>query len=530
MKKTKDIKNSKNDEIKLDSKETKLDNKIESSLLKQNEKEIKTTNKTVEKDETSNQNIDFDETDKKTTILEQKENKTQDIRSTNSLLDTNEDAKLEKNLNSNNVTSKKDESDKNTQQKIETKTVDTKNETVKINDKVVSNVNEEKLNASIKTEQQSQTVNTNETKVNSEVKNEKVANELASLSSKTEQKVDIKKDQLDSNIQNDKTKENKSLLDKLIEDNKDIKAKEDKSQVETTKQNPNAITSAKGNEESKDLLTSMYLSSQKQNMNNQSLANKAEAVNQVKDAKSTKDVKEGASKLDIEVKNIEVEIEKAEVKSSENSHLNKKSFLDRLAFNNNVRYEDNRNIVTKSVEASKAILADDTAVSAAKEQTPEVNVNVNPALAQNIQSRIIGAKQQMSTMMSDVARQMYENYKPPVTAFRINLHPATLGAISIVMKSDKDNAINISMNISNNSTLDAFVDSQNGLKSALNKNFGEQTEFNLDFNSNEGGSNQSSSNGEGSSNQSFGSNTNTQTILEQRENNQVTEDKNTEYM
>ncbi len=30
-------------------------------------------------------------------------------------------------------------------------------------------------------------------------------------------------------------------------------------------------------------------------------------------------------------------------------------------------------------------------------------------------------------MMSDVARQMYENYKPPVTVFRINLNPGDFG-------------------------------------------------------------------------------------------------------
>ena len=59
-------------------------------------------------------------------------------------------------------------------------------------------------------------------------------------------------------------------------------------------------------------------------------------------------------------------------------------------------------------------------------------VNVSSPLSYNIQSKkIIGAKQQMVTVMSDIARQMYENYKPPVTAFRINLNPTELGSIAI---------------------------------------------------------------------------------------------------
>ena len=44
-------------------------------------------------------------------------------------------------------------------------------------------------------------------------------------------------------------------------------------------------------------------------------------------------------------------------------------------------------------------------------------LDIQPNLVNSIQSRIVGAKQQMASMMSDVARQMYENYKPPVTVF-----------------------------------------------------------------------------------------------------------------
>jgi flagellar hook-length control protein FliK len=132
-------------------------------------------------------------------------------------------------------------------------------------------------------------------------------------------------------------------------------------------------------------------------------------------------------------------------------------------------------------------------------------------------------------MMSDIAKQMYENYKPPVTVFRINLNPLHLGSIAIMMKNDKDNALSISMSVSNNSTLDAMVDNQNVLRNSLNKTFEDTTKFNLDFNSNEQNNNQSSNNNQ-SGNRKFEDNIATQSILESREDNLEVEDRNTDYM
>jgi len=131
--------------------------------------------------------------------------------------------------------------------------------------------------------------------------------------------------------------------------------------------------------------------------------------------------------------------------------------------------------------------------------------------------------------MSDIAKQMYENYKPPVTVFRINLNPLHLGSIAIMMKNDKDNSLSISMSVSNNSTLDAMVDNQNVLRNSLNKTFEDTTKFNLDFNSNEQNNNQSSNNNQ-SGNRKFEDNIATQSILESREDNLEVEDRNTDYM
>ena len=85
-------------------------------------------------------------------------------------------------------------------------------------------------------------------------------------------------------------------------------------------------------------------------------------------------------------------------------------------------------------------------------------------MSYNIQSKIIGCKTANGNYDVDIARQMYENYKPPVTVFKINLNPLELGSIAILMKNDKNNSLSISMNVSNNSTLDALIDNQNVLK------------------------------------------------------------------
>ncbi|MDY3201020.1 MAG: flagellar hook-length control protein FliK, partial [Arcobacter sp.] len=137
--------------------------------------------------------------------------------------------------------------------------------------------------------------------------------------------------------------------------------------------------------------------------------------------------------------------------------------------------------------------------------------------------------QQMATMMSDIARQMYENYKPPVTVFRINLNPLELGSIAIMMKNDKNNALTISMNVSNNTTLDALVDNQNVLRNSLNKTFDENTKFNLDFSSSNQNNNQSSNNQNNQNSQyqerRFEKQMDTQSVLQLTEENKDREEK-----
>ena len=281
---------------------------------------------------------------------------------------------------------------------------------------------------------------------------------------------------------------------------------------------------------SKDLISSIYLGSQKNKINSQSLFNKNEAVSLLKDGSSMQAVKTSAEILDLGLEDMNIEqnidIGKVEVKKSDIESLTRKNLIDNLFLEKNVKSEEVKNLITQSVEASSALL--ENSLNLADDAT----VNVNAPLSYNIQSRIIGAKQQMSAMMSDIAKQMYENYKPPMTAFRINLNPLELGSIAILMKNDRNSGLTISMNVSNNVTLDTMMENQNMLRNSLNKTFDEGTKFNLDFSSsNQNSDNQSSNAHEGQgNNRRFEQQMDTQSVLQLKEENRDIEEKSIDYM
>ena len=281
----------------------------------------------------------------------------------------------------------------------------------------------------------------------------------------------------------------------------------------------------------KDLISNIYLGSQKNKITNQNLFNKNEAISLLKEGNSIQAVKTSAEMLDLGLESVNVEqdigFDNLDIKKSNIDLLNRKNLIDNLLVKNDIRGEEVKDLITKSIEASNALI--DNTLTVADDTT----VNVNSPLSYNIQSRIIGAKQQMSAMMSDIAKQMYENYKPPVTAFKINLNPLDLGSIAILMKNDKHNGLTISMNVSNNVTLDTLIENQNVLKNSLNKTFDENTKFNLDFSSSNqnsnSNSNQSSNSGQGS-NRQFEQQMDTRSILELQEENKDREEKVIDYM
>jgi len=227
------------------------------------------------------------------------------------------------------------------------------------------------------------------------------------------------------------------------------------------------------------------------------LSTKSEAVKIVKEGKSAEDIKKGAEKLELNPKSLSVSKEEITNTVESKQELNKQTeqkvqrdSIDRMILDQNSK----RNSIQSESSTKVA--------SSSSPQETTINLNVSPGAALTIQNRIIGAQQQMSSMMSDIARNMYENYKPPITAFRINLFPAQLGQIAILMKSDRDSGISISMNMSNSATLDAVVENQGSLREAINRNFNNQTDVNFEFGmQGESQNNSSSGNNEGNQEQ-----------------------------
>ena len=321
---------------------------------------------------------------------------------------------------------------------------------------------------------------------------------------------------------NTKVEQKLSLMDQLIQSNskKDITAKIE----EAVSLNPQSIEQT--NKNSKELASNIFLADQKNSLNNQLLFNKNEAINILKNASGIEDIEKSANILDLNANNLEVEQNISsenltDLSVDEKEILDRKNILNSILNEKDVRSVDVRNLITNSIEASKALFEDTINI------VDDKVLDIQPNLVNSIQSRIVGAKQQMASMMSDVARQMYENYKPPVTVFRMNLNPGDLGTISVLMKQDKSSGLTINMSVSNIATLELLMENQNMLRNSLAKTFNDNANFNLDFSKGEGGQSQ----GDSSSNQNQRDkrDSNTQEILRLKKENKDYEEKN-DYM
>ena len=321
---------------------------------------------------------------------------------------------------------------------------------------------------------------------------------------------------------NTKVDQKLSLMDQLIQTNskKDITTKIE----ESATSNPQSVEQI--NKNSKDVASNIFLAEQKNSLNNQLLFNKNEAVNILKNASSIEDIEKSANILDLDANNLEVEQNISseslnDLSVDEKEILDRKNILNSILNEKNIRSVDVRNLITNSIEASKALLEDTINI------LDDKILDIQPNLVNSIQSRIVGAKQQMASMMSDVARQIYENYKPPVTVFRMNLNPGDLGTISVLMKQDKSSGLTINMSVSNIATLELLMENQNMLRNSLAKTFNDSANFNLDFSKGEGGQSQ----GDSSSNQNQRDkrDSNTQEILKLKKENKDYEEKN-DYM
>ena len=355
------------------------------------------------------------------------------------------------------------------------------------------------------------------------VKSDAIKNETVKTESKlNSQNILIVENEVVKTENNTKVEQKLSLMDQLIQSNskKDITAKIE----EAVSLNPQSIEQT--NKNSKELASNIFLADQKNSLNNQLLFNKNEAVNILKNASGIEDIEKSANILDLNANNLEVEQNISsenltDLSVDEKEILDRKNILNSILNEKNIRSVDVRNLITNSIEASKALLEDTINI------LDDKILDIQPNLVNSIQSRIVGAKQQMASMMSDVARQMYENYKPPVTVFRMNLNPGDLGTISVLMKQDKSSGLTINMSVSNIATLELLMENQNMLRNSLAKTFSDNANFNLDFSKGEGGQSQ----GDSSSNQNQKDkrDSNTQEILRLKKENKDYEEKN-DYM
>ena len=346
------------------------------------------------------------------------------------------------------------------------------------------------------------------------IKNETVKNE----NNLNSQNILIVENEVVKTENNTKVDQKLSLMDQLIQTNskKDITTKIE----ESATSNPQSIEQT--NKNSKELASNIFLADQKNSLNNQLLFNKNEAVNILKNASGIEDIEKSANILDLNANNLEVEQNISsenltDLSVDEKEILDRKNILNSILNEKDVRSVDVRNLITNSIEASKALLEDTINI------VDDKVLDIQPNLVNSIQSRIVGAKQQMASMMSDVARQMYENYKPPVTVFRMNLNPGDLGTISVLMKQDKSSGLTINMSVSNIATLELLMENQNMLRNSLAKTFNDSANFNLDFSKGEGGQSQ----GDSSSNQNQRDkrDSNTQEILSLKKRTKITKRK-----
>jgi hypothetical protein len=228
--------------------------------------------------------------------------------------------------------------------------------------------------------------------------------------------------------------------------------------------------------------------------------------------KNLKGIKKSADILKLNLTNMEVNHNiKSEVKNIDNSiktnetislkenfdnQIKTNSILSKMAFTKNLDISSEyKKEHLQSLEKQIFKYKEDTKDTQNKKVLVKdtIEIFVSNGVSQNIISKIIGARQQIGNFMSTMARKMYLNYKPPLTAFRMNLNPSALGSISVIMKSDKINkSISISMNMSSNTTLEAFIDNKTLLHSALQKNFSENnSNISLNFGMQKGSSNPS---------------------------------------
>lgn len=339
---------------------------------------------------------------------------------------------------------------------------------------------------------------------NDELKNENNKSEIKEIKSNVDAKAEIIKDSAQE-IKQDVAKVIVTSDPKKIGLNQN-ESKKVKSDELLDKQNSSKIINTEESETKSDskvdnkssFMANGFLNSQKTLKQNVSMTQIKDAKDNIEENKTLKSVKESAKMLELNP-NSEMEVESTGEKGESKLELLTKQRKENLAnFSQNqalnkilINKQNIADTVEKQVEQNiqKATNSANESLII-KEKEINVTLNVPQTVVETIQSKIVGAHQRVGSFMSEVARNMYLNYKPPLTSFRMNLNPANLGSISIVMRANKvDNAINVSMNMNNTTTMEAFSENRAALQTALQRQLGEGSNISLNFGMQDGNSN-----------------------------------------
>ena len=272
--------------------------------------------------------------------------------------------------------------------------------------------------------------------------------------------------------------------------------KEGKSSISKENKEKNPVNVPK----KETLEASMFLSQQKSTKYKISNGKLTEATQILKeDNATTSDIKKSAKILELNLKDISIATKKEDdkktkiIKDKKDNILNQK--VEQQTGLLNKAFLINEKILKQSVEEQTATLKkiiniDDKEVKDSKAKTDdskqsithEITLKVDSTVAQDLSTKIISSRQKMQSFMSDMARKMYENYKPPLTAFRMKLNPNNLGSIAITLKGGGNNkALSVSLNMSSSTTLDTLEQNKMMLHSALQRVFVNETNVSLSF-------------------------------------------------
>ncbi|PIF04115.1 MAG: hypothetical protein CSA86_03200 [Arcobacter sp.] len=227
----------------------------------------------------------------------------------------------------------------------------------------------------------------------------------------------------------------------------------------------------------KPLLATMFLNAQKIAKNKTSLEQLKDAKNNILEKKTVESVKVSADKLDLKLEETIVKHEEQKgikpVSEEKTQELKTNSLINNKLLNKVFINQKELSSIKEKIDLNKSI---------EEREEKSVEIIVPRDVVQSLQHKIIGAQQKMGMFMNDVARNMYLNYKPPITAFRVNLNPANLGSISIMMRANKlDNSLSVSMNLSNSNTMEAFTENRLTLQSAIQRQFSESSNVSINF-------------------------------------------------